>query len=453
MDIDVFEKQIADYCAKLGLDEKDGPVLCAVSGGADSMCMLSALSNLWGRILCAHFDHRLRGDESERDALFVKSFCEKNSIEFYHGSGDVSGYAKDNGIGTEDAARSMRYAFLQETAEKTGAAYIATAHTAEDNMETMLMNLIRGAGSRGLAGIPPKRENIVRPILFVSREQVEEYLTARNIAWVEDSSNATDDYTRNKVRHHVIPELKEISPAAARKAFEAACLIREDDEYICERARHFIHEYDGIDVKALLELPVTVAARVFRIASGAELSQTHITALLELCKSDSPSACADLPGISAGREYGRLVFGREKSEAVPTLMIVPGKTVVTGDKKLKISAEIVNCCPEVYNSLNTFYFHIDSICGNISVRQRSAGDRIRFSGKGFTTSLKKLFIDRKIPKHLRSGIPVLADDRGPVAVYGFGISALHTAKPGQKALRVEIDNADRKSGRDGQDDK
>ena len=442
MDIDVFEKQIIDYCAKLGLDDKDSPVLCAVSGGADSMCMLSALSNLFSRVLCAHFDHRLRGDESTRDALFVKNFCEKNSIEFFCGSGDVSGYAKNSGIGTEDAARNMRYAFLRETAEKTGAVYIATAHTAEDNLETMLMNLIRGAGAKGLAGIPSRRENIIRPILFASREQVEEYLTARSIVWVEDSSNATDDYTRNKVRHHVIPALKEINPAAAQKAFEAVGLIREDDEYICGQARDFIAVHDGIDVKALLDLPLPVAARVFRISSGSELSRTHIAALVEICRSDSPSASADLPGITARREYGRLVFVREKPEAVTTRVIVPGETILIGDRKLKISAEIVDSCPEVYNSLTTFYFHIGSICGKISVRQRSSGDKIRFSGKSFTTSLKKLFIEKKIPKHMRDGIPVLADEEGPIAVCGFGISALHMAKPGQQALMVKIDNTD-----------
>ena len=442
MDIDVFEKQIADYCAKLGLNDKDSPVLCAVSGGADSMCMLSALLNLYSRVLCAHFDHRLRGAESDRDAAFVKNFCEKNSVEFHHGSGDVSGYAKENGLGTEDAARIMRYAFLEETAEKTGAEYIATAHTADDNMETMLLNLVRGAGARGLAGIPPRRGNIIRPILFATREQVEEYLSARNIAWVEDSSNATDNYTRNKVRHHVIPWLKEINPAAAQKAFEAAGLIRADDEYICEQARSFIDKYDGIDVNALLDQPEPVASRILRIASGVELSQTHIKALLEICRSDSPSASVDLPGIKAEREYGRLVFGREDAEEVPTLIIVPGETIISDNKKLKITAEIVDSCPEVYNSLNTFCFHIDSICGNISVRQRSAGDRIRFSGKGFTTSLKKLFIEKKIPKHMRSTIPVLADEKGPVAVFGFGISDVHAAKPGQKALMVKIDNTD-----------
>ena len=174
--------------------EKAGKVLCAVSGGADSVYLLHrCLEGAAGHgyaVCAAHYDHGLRVEESGRDSRFVADMCRELGVECLTGRGDVRSYARERRLGTEEAARELRYAFLQEAAGKMGAQLIATAHNAGDNAETMLLALARGAGLRGLGGIPPRRGNIVRPMLAVTRAEVEEYLAARGIAHVEDSTNA-----------------------------------------------------------------------------------------------------------------------------------------------------------------------------------------------------------------------------------------------------------------------
>ena len=191
--------------------EKAGKVLCAVSGGADSVYLLHrCLEGAAGHgyaVCAAHYDHGLRGEESTRDSRFVADMCRELGVECLTGRGDVRSYARERRLGTEEAARELRYAFLQEAAGKMGAQLIATAHNAGDNAETMLLALARGAGLRGLGGIPPRRGNIVRPMLAVTRAEVEEYLAARGIAHVEDSTNALDDYARNRLRHQLREEV------------------------------------------------------------------------------------------------------------------------------------------------------------------------------------------------------------------------------------------------------
>ena len=196
-----------------------GKVLCAVSGGADSVYLLCRLKELAEDGRCtvegAHFNHCLRGAESERDEAFVRELCGKLGIEAHFGRGDVAAFAVQMRLGTEDAARRLRYAFLEETAERTGAAAIATAHTANDNAETMLLNLARGSGLRGLCGIPERRGRIIRPILDTTRQEIEEYLEAKGTAHVEDSTNAADDYARNRIRHRAVPALESVNPEFA----------------------------------------------------------------------------------------------------------------------------------------------------------------------------------------------------------------------------------------------
>lgn len=434
-----FEKSVTEYCESAGLLPVGGRVLCAVSGGADSVCLLTSLHGIGIPLVCAHFDHRLRGEESARDAEFVKKMCLDMGVEFLLSSGDVRAHAASKGIGIEEAARELRYAFLEQAAEKSGAARIATAHTADDNLETMLMNLARGAGSAGMSGIPPRRENIVRPLLFATRQQVEEYLNELGIKWVEDSTNASDDYSRNRIRHHAVPVLRDINTAAASNALETARLIREDDDFLCSLARQYLDDNDdAIDVNSLLALPSPVSSRVLRMASGTELSAGHVRALLRLCQSVKPSARLDLPGTQARREYGALVFSPPAEAKIPETIIKIGEKMTIPGTNWIISSKVAEYVGEINSSLNTFCFQIDTICGNMTVRQRAPGDRIRFLGKSHTSSLKKLFIDEKIPLGKRAGIPVLADENGPVAVYGFGISERHAARRGENAILIEI---------------
>ena len=191
-------------------------VLCAVSGGADSVCLLDLVRRLGDvTVLCAHFDHGIRGAESARDAAFVEALCKDWGVPFFPGRGDVPAYAAANGLSIETAAREMRYAFLERTAKEQGADVIATAHNLNDNAETILFRMARGTGLRGLTGIPARRGEIVRPLLQTPRRDIEEYLTAHGIPHVEDSTNAETDAARNRIRLDVLPRLESIHPGAA----------------------------------------------------------------------------------------------------------------------------------------------------------------------------------------------------------------------------------------------
>ncbi|MBO5917872.1 MAG: tRNA lysidine(34) synthetase TilS, partial [Oscillospiraceae bacterium] len=212
-----------------------GTVLCAVSGGADSVCLLHWLAGLRAlrpfTLVAAHYNHNLRGEESDRDEAFVRSFLRQccPQVELIVGTGDVAGQARQGRQGIEETAREMRYAFLRQVAEQVGADVIATAHTADDNAETLLLNLTRGCGLRGLTGIPPCRDGLIRPLLTTHREQVEAYLRAFGLPHVEDSSNTDMHYTRNRMRHQVMPVLRDIQPRLLEHLSQTAHLLEQDE--------------------------------------------------------------------------------------------------------------------------------------------------------------------------------------------------------------------------------
>ena len=227
-----------------------GRVLCAVSGGADSVCLLHSCLRLTHggdtTVCAAHYNHCLRGGESDRDERFVRSLCASLGVELRVGRGDVAAYAREHGMGTEEAARELRYAFLEEAADELGCGYILTAHNADDNAETMLMALVRGSGPRGLAGIPPRRGRILRPMLGATRAEIEAYLAENGLEHVEDSTNECTDYTRNRIRKLCMPVLREINPRFAEAAARAGALLREDDAYLSSLAADFLKKYpDG----------------------------------------------------------------------------------------------------------------------------------------------------------------------------------------------------------------
>ncbi len=231
---------------KYGMLPKGGKVIAAVSGGADSMCLLHLLLDLreeYGyELIAAHFNHMLRGGNADRDERFVKEYCGQIGVQVICGRGDTKAYASEKGLGTEEAARELRYRFFEKTARDAGASRVATAHTADDNAETVLMNVSRGAGLKGLCGIPPVRGMYVRPMLGVTRDEVEEYLAKRNIGHVEDETNSLDIYTRNRLRHEVMPVLKSINGEAAGNIFSMTELLRDDEDLLTSEAELFIEE-------------------------------------------------------------------------------------------------------------------------------------------------------------------------------------------------------------------
>ena len=289
-------------------------VLCAVSGGADSMCLLYWLNELRGSksfsIHAAHYDHGLRGDESVRDAEFTREKCTALGIDCEIGNGDVHAFARQERIGIEEAARTLRYRFLEETADRLGCDRIATAHNADDNAETIMMNLCRGAGTRGLAGIPPVRGRLIRPLLRTERSEIDKYIADHGIAHMEDSSNRSDEFTRNRFRHQIIPVLKEENPSVLKAISRTAELLREDDDCLCRQAEAFLSEnYDGksIPCRRLAELEPAVAARVLRALCGTGLSRERTQALLAFASGTEPGIL-EIPGRKITRRGRHLYF-------------------------------------------------------------------------------------------------------------------------------------------------
>lgn len=380
-------------------------VIAAVSGGADSVAMLFALyllrDELGIALEAAHFNHHLRGAESDRDETFVTDFCGRYCIPLHLGSGRIVSGKK----GLEAAARDARYAFLRSLPGK-----VATAHTADDNAETVLMRLIRGTGLKGLGAIAPVSGNVIRPMLTVTRDDVEAFLEEYALPHVEDSSNAEDDFLRNRIRHGILPLMRAENPRIGENLSAMALLLRQDEA--CLQA--MIPEEQMPDVSRLKAMEPALRRRTlerFLKAQGVrEPEQIHILQAEQLLYHWSPSASMQFPGgVTIGRQYDRLVRLECAPELPETRLSVPGETCIGGKRfvseyatDLEERPDSVLVCP----------------VGVLIVRSRRSGDTMRLPGG--TRSLKKMYIDRKIPASQRAAVPVLADDRGVLAVFGIG---------------------------------
>ena len=419
-------------------------ILAAVSGGADSMCMLHLLmecrEKLGYRVIAAHYNHGLRGDEADRDERFVRDFCREEGIPFYSEKGDVEGYARSKGKSTEEAGRELRYDFLFRTAEKTGAVKIATAHTADDNAETVLMDIMRGSGIRGLAGIPPVRGKIVRPILFADRKSVEGYLGEKDAKYVNDSSNETDDYLRNRIRHKIMPVLKELNPSVLQHVSVSSYLAAQDESLMDSMAEEFLRENLAdrrLDIASVMAIPYSIATRAIRKAAGGSLAFKHVESILKLCKSENPSGKVYLPGVIVAREYGCLVFGPEEAESFEEFIISPGDRVEIENLGLRVLCTKEKLSDNIHKTFTDYLFKTTEVYGKITIRPRKTGDSIKTGG--LTKTLKKLFIEKKIPRDRRGSVPVMADDRGVIGVYRIGSDDRCRPLPGDTVYKITFE--------------
>lgn len=443
-------RKVKALAAEYDMLPRGARVLCAVSGGTDSMCLLQLLGELAAeggfQICAAHYDHRLRGAESAGDAAFVTDWCAQLGIPCVTGGGDVAAEAARLGRGIEETAREMRYAFLRGAAEELGCGRIATAHNADDNAETLLLHLARGTGLHGLTGIPPRRGDIVRPLLTCSRGEIEVYLDAHGVPHREDSSNSDESYSRNRLRARVIPVLRELNPRFIEQTADTIRHLRADDDYlsaqadrICAGARR---EGETLVLKAdvLAALPDALAIRAARklLAWLGEGSCTaaHLRAIVELARRDDPSASLCLPGgRQVRRVYGELWFTHRTQEAALTAVALntDGTTAPPG------SLWMVRCtpcvCPTAESTPEHFYL-ARARCGGLTLRPRRTGDTLRLPHRTGSRTVKKYLIDTRIPRWDRERVPVLADEYGVAAVAGLGPDAGRLARPGEAALEV-----------------
>ena len=402
-----MQNRLLKFAREQNLIAPGDTVICAVSGGADSVAMLFALyllrEKLGITLEAAHFNHNLRGEESLRDETFVRELCARYEIPLHVASGEIHPGKK----GLEAAARDARYAFLESLPGK-----IATAHTADDNAETILMHLVRGTGLKGLGGIAPQRGKLIRPMLGITRREVEDFLAEWHLPHVEDSTNETDAFLRNRLRHHVMPLLAAENPRIAENLSQMALRLREDEACLSQLSR-----YETLpEVETLRTLPSAVRSRMlerFLKENGVrEPEDVHIAQAEALVFSDSPSASAAFPGgVTLSRQYGHLTANPTGEAFTPVTLTCPGSTEAAG---IRITCEPAGELAQSENLL--------TVCpsGKISIRPRQTGDKIRLSGG--SKSLKKLFIDRKIPAAVREQIPVVCDEIGILGVYSIGVN-------------------------------
>ncbi len=391
------------------IDEGDS-VTVAFSGGADSVALLHCLNSLKDElgiiVNAAHLNHSIRGEEADSDQKFVQEFCEKYNIPLFSEKIDVPQYAKDNHLSMELAAREVRYDFL----ERVSNGKIATAHTASDNLETLIFNLTRGAALKGLCGIPPKRENIIRPVIFCTREDIENYCKNNNLSFVTDSTNLSDDYSRNKIRHNVIPILKEINSNVENCGVKTSVCLTEDNAYLEKKASEYLFSFVNDDSLCLVDfalLDTSIAKRViilyFNICyPEITLENHHVNEIYSACLCNNKKV--NLPkGLYALVNENQLKFTNGE--------------IIQKEFTVNLS-EIQN----VNNLFSNNLIDCDKIVGKLEIRTRNEGDKMRLYGSGYSKTLKKLFTEFKIPLDERENLPVISDSEGVVWVHKIGVS-------------------------------
>ncbi len=417
------EQKALEYIRKYEMIKPADRVLAAVSGGADSVCLLVILNRLrdelGAEIGAFHLNHGIRGAEADRDEEYVRELCEKFGIPCIIMHEDVPAYAAEHGLSEEEAGRILRYRDLSEAAGRDGYGRIATAHQRNDDAETVLMNLFRGSGLAGLAGIPPVRDRVIRPLLCFSGSEIREYLTQLGIAWCEDSTNAGDRYLRNRIRNGLIPWVEQnVNANATDHILTMSSFAAGADAYFRELAVRIVsgNSEDGrmptdvFDAQSDIVKGYIVREMISRTgAPQKDIGENHINAVMSLT-GPGGSVHADLPhGLIATRDYDTISVGYAKDEPyfpdiVPEIRVFPMKKYA-----------------QIPKSTYTKWFDYDKIEHTPVFRKRKEGDYIELAGVGRKT-LHRFFIDSKIPEDERDAVPLLADGDHIMWIVGYRIS-------------------------------
>ncbi len=420
-------------------------VLVALSGGPDSCALAHALCALRKRLRCqvvaAHVHHGLRGQDADADAAHAAAVAASLGVPFTQRSANVRRFAGENKLSLETAAREVRYHLLAEAARELGADLIATGHTADDQAETVLMNLLRGTGVDGLAGIPPVRSDIIRPLLDVTRAEVEAYCLENKLAYRLDSSNLDVAFTRNRVRHQVLPVLKDIQPNTVGVLCRAAEIVRGENEMLEGivdglLTRISIPEADGLSIglQALTALPVGFRRRLLRAAIGRvkgdllEVEWERIDALVELARHGRTGAVVELTGgVRVERSYDSLrVYRDTPTAAIPGhewLLHVPGRVDLPW---FNVSLQARRSrSSRVVNDPSIAILDADTLQAPLVIRTWRPGDRFVPLGMSRSKKLQDFFADERVPARKRKMAALVLSGAEIVWVVGHRISDRH----------------------------
>lgn len=427
-------------------------VLCAVSGGLDSMCLLRFLHTLSKEhgfsLVAAHFEHGIRGDASLADADFVQTTAAEWGIPCRVGHGDAPALAKAEGKSLEEAARCLRYAFLDRTADACGASHIATAHHAEDNAETLLLHLIRGAGNTGLVGIAPARGRYVRPFLSLTREDLRVYAAENAVPFREDATNGDVRFSRNRLRLRVFPELRQINPGVCAALNRAAKVSRGENDYLTECARAALGTPAKPDASSF-SVPLSrfykadrrLWARMLSLlldeadCGRKDFSAAHFEALSALIAAGKNGTHTDLPSARAADIRGGSLFLVRRETPPKPVSIAPGESVRFGD--YTVSLRKGNILPRERGSV--IRLSCAMINGELTVRTAGSGAGLRLVGSRGRRSLKRLMSDAGLSPNERRLLPVLYLGDTPVAAACLGADAAYAAEENGDAIELIIE--------------
>lgn len=405
-------------------------VICGLSGGADSTFLLLVLCRLREKfgitVEALHINHCLRGDESDRDEAFCKELCKKLDIPFTVVACDVAAYAQEHSLSTEEAARKMRYdAFKRISVGKK----IATAHNADDNLETIILNLVRGSALKGLAGIPPVRDNIIRPLLPVTRDCIENFLASEGQRFVTDSSNLSDDYTRNKIRHKIIPLMKQLNCSVVETTVRSASALRDENSLIEELTDSaFQKSRCGNTLYNIADYPDVIIKRcISRLLTDNSLPYSY-TRLSDACKLVATGGKLNISGdyyLIADNNNLQLkkIPCKNKHESLSCELRIGDNSIFNG---IVLRCELIDCDNlkkfEAVHKKSTYYLlDYDKIIGRAILRNRVFGDKIRLPHRNFESSVKKL-INANVPPESRDTLHFIEDESGTVFAENIGIA-------------------------------
>ncbi len=434
-------------------------VIVAVSGGADSVCLLHCLLDLSSgynlQLLVAHFNHNLRGAESDEDQHFVEELCQRLGVELRTGSARIREIAQKRKGSLEEICRQSRYEFLLSLMRDGGFTKIALGHNLDDQAETVLMNVIRGAGIDGLKGIDPVREFYIRPLLEITRAEIIGFLQERKIPFRSDSSNLDDSFRRNSIRNSLIPEIRDkYNPAVTAALGRLAGIARMENSFLDKIAREALDRLQpGIKLEELRRYDPAIRHRVLKTALEelspvqGGISHEHITAAMDIINGDDPGASVSLPyRITVRREYEYVIIGRleaaeKKGPDYQYVIDVPGVLSVkeTGMEFRFALVEVSNVrLAGGTDGEWKAFMDYRNVVPPLVFRNMRPGDRIQPFGMAGHKKLQDVFTDRKVPRARRRAIPVLADAESVLWVPGVVRSErMRLARETSDVLSVE----------------
>lgn len=445
-----MKNKVLNYIKKHNLIKQGDRVLCAVSGGADSVCMLDLLMSfrdeLSFSVSVAHLNHNLRGDEAKRDENFVKELCKTYSVPFYSKCVDVNALSKELKVSCEEAGRIARYVFFDELKKDLNITKIATAHNENDNVETVLMRLFRGTDLKGLTGIPVYNNCIIRPILCLSREEIEEYLRCKALDFVTDSTNLTKDFTRNKLRNSLIPAIKKDYNESFIDTFASNIeVFKEANNYIdnqvektfAKLARKTDFGYAFL-LSSLLSEDTYITKKIIK---KVVLSLTNSSITNLLCENifqamNTKSSISVNKQLDFYVKYDTAFFVLKTDDKSFSYNITTFGTHYIPEIDSYISIEKSQNDTN-FSDKNTIYLDTDKVPCDFVIRSKKDGDAMYIANCG-TKKLKNIMIDEKIPSFLRSEIPVLEYNNDIIWLCGVRDNINYRATDKEKQIKITL---------------